>query len=78
MAARDIQHVVLYKCFIFKRVIRSVCVVQPIMSDYYTHYYKNACSECDHSYTHLILALDIVREPTLWGFCTHGIGRASG
>ena len=23
-----------------------------------------------HSYTHLILALDIVREPTIWGFIT--------
>ena len=26
-----------------------------------------------HSYTHLILALGIVREPTLWGFITHTI-----
>ena len=23
-----------------------------------------------HSYTHLILALGIVREPTIWGFIT--------
>ena len=35
-----------------------------------------------HSYTHLILALGIVREPTVWGFITskypgvHDIGRA--
>ena len=26
-----------------------------------------------HSYTHLILALGIVREPTLWGFITSNI-----
>ena len=36
-----------------------------------------------HSYTHLILALGIVREPTLWGFITsqypgiHDIGLAN-
>ena len=35
------------------------------------------CARNDHSYTHLILALGIVREPTVWGFitshysCTH-------
>ena len=35
-----------------------------------------------HSYTHLILALSIVRKPTIWGFITseypgiHNIGRA--
>ena len=42
-------------------------VVQPILPDYYTRYYKNACSECVHSYTHLLLALGIVREPTVMG-----------
>ena len=36
-----------------------------------------------HSYTHLILALGIVREPTVWGFITseypgtHDIGLAT-
>ena len=41
------------------------------------------CARYYHSYTHLILAQGIVREPTVWGFiastysCTHGIGRAT-
>ena len=40
------------------------------------------CARIYHSYTHLILALGIVREPTFWEFitskysCTHDIGRA--
>ena len=38
------------------------------------------CASNSHSYTHLILALGIVREPTAWVFITskypgtHGIG----
>ena len=28
------------------------------------------CASNSHSYTHLILALGIVREPTIWGFIT--------
>ena len=28
------------------------------------------CASNSHSYTHLILALGIVREPTVWGFIT--------
>ena len=40
------------------------------------------CASNSHSYTHLILALGIIREPTIWGFITskypgtHDIGRA--
>ena len=40
-------------------------------------------SSDSHSYTHLILALGIVREPTVWGVFTsqypniHDIGRAN-
>ena len=42
--------------------------ISPANPDYYTHYYKNTCLECArnyHIYTHLILALGIVREPTV-------------
>ena len=63
-------------------------VVQPILPDYYTHYYKNACSElCArnyHRYTRLILTLGIIRERTVWWFmvlkysCLHDIGPAAG
>ena len=41
------------------------------------------CARNNHRYTHLILALGIIREPTVWGFmiskysCTHDIGWAS-
>ena len=41
------------------------------------------CAINSHSYTHLILALGIVREPTVWGFitskysCTRDIGWAT-
>ena len=41
------------------------------------------CASNSHSYTHLILALGIVREPTVWVFISskypgiHGIGRAN-
>ena len=41
------------------------------------------CARNYHSYTHLILALGIVRAPTVWGFmtskysCTHNIGRTT-
>ena len=41
------------------------------------------CASNSHSYTHLILALGIVREPTVWVFSTskypgiHDIGPAS-
>ena len=41
------------------------------------------CTRNYHSFTHLLLALGIVREPTVWEFmttkyyCAHDIGRAS-
>ena len=41
------------------------------------------CARNYHSYTHLLLALSVVREPTVWGFitskysCTKDIGRTS-
>ena len=31
------------------------------------------CPSNSHSYTHLILALDIVREPTVWWYITPNI-----
>ena len=42
------------------------------------------CARNYHSYTHLILALSIVRKPTVWGFisskiiCMHDIGLPNG
>ena len=33
---------------LYSHVFQILTVVQPILPDYYTHYYKNACSECVH------------------------------
>ena len=66
------------------RATPSVARPMPAYSN--KHYYKMCVqmyAKIYHSYTHLILALGIVRKPTVWGFmttkcsCIHDIGRAT-
>ena len=47
-------------------------LAQPIPDCQYTHYYYNMYANNSHIkfYIHLILALGIVTEPTIWGFIT--------
>ena len=35
---------------------KNVLLVEPILPDYYTHYYKNACSKCVHVITIHVVA----------------------